>query len=765
MAKPIQRRLAAIAVADVAGYSRLMGADEAGTLAALNDRRKHVLDPVIRAHEGRLVKVMGDGVLVEFASACNAVQAALDLQEKMAAANHGVAEDRRIVLRIGINLGEVIVEGNDLFGDGVNIAARLESIAPVGGIVISGSAYEQVRNRIQAAFEDLGHHSLKNIAEPVHVYRVETGGAPAAVAKSGTTVKADAAAKLSIAVLPFANLGGDPEQGYFSDGVAEDIITELSRWRMLSVSSRSASFRFRGIAVDMKEVARELNVRFILEGSVRRMGDRLRITTQLIDSESGNHVWAEKFDREAADIFRVQDQVVRTIVSTLVGRVQVSDVEKSRRKPPNSLAAYEYVLKANALPWDDPDGAAEATRLLRKAIEVDPGYGFAHAVLAAMCTSRWHDDPIDCNDALDEAFALAKRAVELDESESTSFSILGQVHMLRRCFDLAIECEQRAVELNPSNQWNAADMGYVLTHLGRAEEALDWFKRAKEIDPYFDTSWYWRSIGLAHMVLEQYPQALAMFERAPGRVYRTCALMAGCHARLGDMDGAGRRAAQCLALRPDFSIDLLLTKSPFKNPADAERVAESLRVAGLPQGAEPSWAGDVLRFWFEELSERDWFAKSDVLDARIRDRFGDVHERLVAGPELQDITPRSLLATVIVLDQFSRNLFRDSARAFAADARARELAHIAVDRGWDKALANGQRMFLYLPFEHSENPDDQVLSVRLFTELGEPEWTRYARAHQAIIEQFGRFPHRNAALGRTSSEAELRLLQLPMGHF
>ncbi len=759
MTKPIQRRLAAIAVADVAGYSRLMGADEAGTLAALNDRRKRILDPVIRAHEGRLVKVMGDGVLVEFGSACNAVQAALDLQQKMATANSGLPEDKHIVLRIGINLGEVIVEGSDLFGDGVNIAARLESIAPVGGIVISGSAYEQVRNRIEVPFEDLGNHTLKNIASPVHVYRVGTGGVVAAAPRS--TV----ADKVSIAILPFANLGGDPEQGYFCDGVAEDIITELARWRMLSVSSRSASFRYRGIALDMKEVARELNVRFLLEGSVRRMGERLRITTQLIDSETGNHVWAEKFDRDAADIFNVQDQVVRTIVSTLVGRVQVSDVERSRRKPPSSLAAYEYVLKANALPWDDPAGAAEATQLLRKAIEVDPGYGFAHAVLAAMYVTCWHDDPSATGATLDQAFALAKRAVELDESESTCFSILGQIHLQRRSFDLALQYEQRAVELNPSNQWNAADMGYVLIYLGRAREALDWFKRAKEIDPYFDPPWYWRALGLAHMVLEQYEQALVMLDRVSGRSYRTSALLAGCHARVGEMERASVRAAECLSLRPDFSIELMLSKSPFKNPVDAERLAESLRIAGLPRRAEPAWVGDILRFWFEELSPADWFAKSDAVDARIRDRFMALHDRLVAEQEPKELTPPSLLAAVIAFDQFSRNLFRGSPRAFAADAQARNLAATAIDRGWDHSFGHKERMFLYLPFEHSENIEDQNRAVHLISQLGEPEWTEYALAHQSIVRKFGRFPHRNAALGRESSEAELQLLQEPMGQF
>jgi TolB-like protein len=352
-------------------------------------------------------------------------------------------------------------------------------------------------------------------------------------------------------------MSGDPEQEHFSDGITEDIITELSRWRLLEVRSRSASFRYRGVAVNIKQVAGELNVRFVVEGSVRRMGERIRINAQLIDTETGRHIWGEKFDRELAGIFSVQDQVVQTIVSTLVGRVQVSDVERARRKPPASLAAYEYVLKANSLPWDDPNGEAEAIRLVEKAIEIDPGYGFAHALLAILYSGRWYDDPSDSDAALQEAYALAKRAIELDENESTCFAMLAHV-------------------------WNMADMGVVLIYVGQAEEALAWLKRAREVDPYFDPPWYWRSMGQAHMVLHQYKDALAMFDHLPARRYRYSAFMAGCHARLADMDRARASVAECLAMKPDFSVGRFMRKEPFKNPADAANLAESLRMAGLP---------------------------------------------------------------------------------------------------------------------------------------------------------------------------------------
>jgi len=388
--------------------------------------------------------------------------------------------------------------------------------------------------------------------------------------------------RIAMCVLPFTNMSGDPAQDFFSDGITEDIITELSRWRFLAVRSRSASFRYRGAAVDMKLVARELNVRFIVEGSVRRVAERIRITAQLIDAETGDHIWAEKFDRESADVLTMQDQVVRTIVGTLVGRVQVSHVEQARRNRPASAAAYEYVLRANALPWDDPAGAAEATRLLKEAIEIEPDYGMAHALLAVLRSAEWREETDGDNCKLDEAYALAKRAVELDENESTCFSMLAQVCMLRRSFDLAQQHARRAVEINPTNQWNMADMGIIQLYLGKPEEALVWFKHAKEIDAYFDQPWYWRAFGQALMSLKRYDEALAMLEHVSGRHYRVGALSAACHARLGDMDQARANAAACLAMKPAFSTRHFMTREPYKNAADAAHLAESLLMAGLP---------------------------------------------------------------------------------------------------------------------------------------------------------------------------------------
>jgi TolB-like protein/cytochrome c-type biogenesis protein CcmH/NrfG len=390
-------------------------------------------------------------------------------------------------------------------------------------------------------------------------------------------------ARVAICVLPFTNMSGDPEQEHFSDGITEDIITELSRWRLLSVRSRSASFRYRGVAVDMKHVARELNVRYIVEGSVRRIGDRIRITAQLIDADSGSHIWGEKYDRNLAEVFSVQDQLVQKIVSTLVGRVQAADIERARRKPPKSLAAYEYVLKANALPWDELEGAAEATRLLEAAIKLDPDYGLAYAVLAAVRWDSWYRDRTGSDAGLQEAYILAKRAVELDQNESTCYAMLGHACLRRRSFDQALQYARRAIELNPTNPWNRADMGDILNYVGRAEDALASLKVAREIDPYFEEPWYWRSMGQAYMVLHRYEEALEAFDHASVRSARLLALAAGCLARLNDFDRLKATKAECLTKDPDFSIRHFVSKEPFRFEGDAAHLAESLRLAGLPE--------------------------------------------------------------------------------------------------------------------------------------------------------------------------------------
>ena len=389
--------------------------------------------------------------------------------------------------------------------------------------------------------------------------------------------------RVTICVLPFANLSADPEQEIFCDGFSQDIITELARWRLLEVRSRLASFKYRGTVTPVARIARELNVRFVVEGSVRRLGDRIRIAVQLIDATTGQQVWGDRYDRDAVEIFSVQDEVAQKIVSTLVGRVQVTDADRARRKRPSSLEAYECVLRGNALPWDDPAGAAAATQLFEKAIQIDPGYGMAYGLLSNMRIHAWKHQAGDSTAYLDEAYKLALRAVELDDSESTCHSLLAQVYMYRRAFEPALRHMRRSVELNPNNQWNLADMGYVLGYAGEADQALSWSARAKEVDPYFDPPWFSRQKGRSYVVLGRYQEALTMFERVPLRTYYDAAYMAACYARLGNSDRARSLAAECLAARPHFSIRRLLVIEPYKLSEHAENLAQSLRLAGLPE--------------------------------------------------------------------------------------------------------------------------------------------------------------------------------------
>ena len=423
----MERRLAAILAADVVGYSRMMEADEADTLAALKARRRDVLEPLVAQHQGRNFKVAGDGVLVEFASAVNAVQCAVDLQHGMASANGGRPDNRHVVLRIGVNLGDVMVEGSDLYGDGVNIAARLETTAEPGGIVVSGTAYDHIKNNVKVGFDDLGSQTLKNIAEPVRVYRV-TGTPVVKIAPHKPATD-----KPSIAVLPFTNMSGDPEQQYFSDGITEDIITELSRFRSLTVIARNSSFQYRDKSVDAKQVGRDLGVEYLVEGSVRKAGAHVRITAQLIQVGTGNHLWAEHYDRKLKDIFVVQDDVVRSVVAALPGRIAEAGRQSVRRKRSDNLTAYDFLLRGLGYhnTFDRTDNP-KAREMLEKAIALDPDFAPAYAWLAANYTRDWDFDL--SVPSLDRAFELAKKAVALDANDSICHTALGYVCLHEKRF-------------------------------------------------------------------------------------------------------------------------------------------------------------------------------------------------------------------------------------------------------------------------------------------------------------------------------------------
>jgi TolB-like protein/class 3 adenylate cyclase len=573
----VQRRLAAILAADVVGYSRLMELDEVGTLAALKSRRREIVQPLVAQHQGRVFKVTGDGIMVEFASAVNAVQCAIDLQQAMAEAARDQPDDRRIVLRVGINLGDVVVERGDLYGDGVNIAARLETAADPGGVYISGTAYDQVRNKFEAAFEELGEKSLKNIGAPVRVYRVS------GLARLPIATAAVSGDRPSIAVLPLASMSGDAGQQYFSDGITEDIITELARFRHLQVMARNSSFRYRGQDVDVQRAGRELGVQYLLEGSVRRLGNRIRITVQLIDTATGHHVWAERFDRNEEELFAVQDEVVKTIAATLVGRVNAAATERAQRKPPASLAAYELVLRGDALPIYRPGSAEEARKLFEQAIALDPGYAKAYALLANLEMTDWFRDFSAEPEILDRAFALAQKAIALDPNDPSSQIAVARLHQARGAYSLAEYHYGKALELNRNSALLMAGFGDLYITLGEPERALGYFRDARTLDPFFEPSWLWPIIGVAHFMARQYDEALAALERSTEAPYWAHLYMAASHAMLGHDERARRHAADTLRLKPDFTISSAIERQPLRRDSDRAHLLEAFRKAGLPE--------------------------------------------------------------------------------------------------------------------------------------------------------------------------------------
>jgi adenylate cyclase len=381
-----ERRLTTVLAADVVGYSRLMGEDESGTLATLRNRRKDVLEPLLTKYDGRLVKLTGDGVLAEFSSVVNAVQCAIEMQNGMEAHNAGLPETRKMRFRIGINLGDVIVEGDDLYGDGVNLAARLEGLAEPGGICISKTVYDHVRQKLPLTYQDLGEQRVKNFAHPVRVFRVPAASA----ARDASASHAATTDGPSLVVLPFANMSGEPDQEFFADGLTEDIITDLSRFRHLFIISRNSAFKYKGKAVDVRQVARELHVQYVVEGSVRKAGNRVRVNVQLIDGQSDHHIWAERYDRQLEDIFSIQDEVTMAIVAILPGRLEAAARERVSRKPTENMTAYECVLAGKVLHHRSTRTDNEAAlNLLDRAIALDPNYAHAHAWKACTLGQAW----------------------------------------------------------------------------------------------------------------------------------------------------------------------------------------------------------------------------------------------------------------------------------------------------------------------------------------------------------------------------------------
>ena len=618
----VERRLAAILSADVVGYSRLMAADEEGTLARLRELRRAFVDPRIAEHHGRIVKLMGDGALVEFASVVDAVRCALDIQRGMAERDLDLPEDQRLRLRIGVNLGDVLIEGDDIYGDGVNIAARLEGLAEPGGIVISGTAFDHARNKADGGFEYLGEQQVRNIPEPVRTYRVlldpgaagtlaktphrpglarwaVVGGALLLFALLGLAgwrfylqpmlqerAFAEQTAlplpdKPSIAVLPFNNNSADPEQAYFSDGITEDLITDLSQISGLFVIARNTVFTYKGQAVNVEDVARELGVRYVLEGSVRKAGNRVRINAQLIDASTGFHLWADRFDRELQDVFALQDEVTERIVAALEVELTESERESLARRYTDSVAAYDIFLRGWEQYWRySEEGNLQARRFFERAIALDPEFARAYANLAMTYTGNTGSaDDL----SLDRAYELAQKAIALDDNLPQVHWVMALVRLFQRDYAEALANSERALELDPNYADAYAQKGQVLQYAGKPEEGLEVIERAQRLNPHFPFS-YLSVEGEAYFALGRYGEAIDRLREGLQRnpsAQRLHMFLAASYAQAGRLEDAEWEVAELLTLDPGFTLEHVHEVVPFRDREPLGRLLDGLRKAGL----------------------------------------------------------------------------------------------------------------------------------------------------------------------------------------
>lgn len=572
-----QRRLAAILVTDVVGYSRLMEGDEAGTLTALRDRNQRILEPVIRNHEGRIVKMMGDGTLVEFASALNAVEAALQLQSQFDTENERLPEAQQIRLRIGINLGDVLGEGEDIFGEGVNIAARLEALAEPGGICVSDSVFQQVRRKHSLHFSDLGQVKLKNITDPVRIFSTQTPGEKFHQQR----VAIDGQKRPVVLVLPFASQGDEADRSYFSDGFTRDVITDLSRFSRLSVVWREKAFAPHDGSGDPLAIARSLGADYVVEGSIRKLAGRIRLSVSLIGTDSGTRLWSERKDFLGEELFTVHDDVVHQLVSTVVGRVSASRLDRARRQAPASLAAYEYVLLGDALPLLD-ENYSEAQAFYEKALALDPEYPRAHSQLSYILSLQWFSAMDERSDLLDRAFDYAKKAVFLDANDPDNLNSLGWIYLARRAYPQAVHYFRRAYELNPQDAWHNGYMAVLSSFLGESDTALNWLAKAQQLDRYFEPVWFCHVAGIAHFTAGRYAQAIEQLERSITMPFYVIAYLVAAAALDGRRDQAVQWAKQLLSVRPSFNREKFVGKEMLMRESDRSNLSKGLEAAGLP---------------------------------------------------------------------------------------------------------------------------------------------------------------------------------------
>jgi TolB-like protein/class 3 adenylate cyclase/Flp pilus assembly protein TadD len=585
-----QRRLAAIMAADVVGYSKMMGRDEAGTLARLKSLRAEFLHPKVTEYGGRIVKTTGDGTLIEFPSAVDAVAHAVDVQREMAERNAKLPRDQQIQLRLGINVGDIIVDENDIYGDGVNVAARLEALAEPGGICVSSIVNESVGSRVDIALQDGGEVTVKNIERPIRVWKWNPGrGAVTAQPISGTIATATGPPlpdKPSIAVLPFHNMSGDSEQEYFGDGITEDIITALSKLKGFFVIARNSTFAYKDKAPDVRQVARELGVRYVLEGSVRRAGKRLRVTGQLIDATSGNHIWAERYDRPAADVFALQDEITNSVVSAIEPQLYAAENLRLKSKPPESLDAWGCVVRAMPFIWmwvsqDDDTGI----NLLKRAIELDPGYARARSLLAWIFASRVSLGNMDYERGISDALALAQRAIDLDPDDPWGHMAAGYVNVFSRRFGPAVEELNEALQRNPGFSYARSILAAAYGYAGLAEEGYRQLEIATRMSPRdYSQSANLSIEGLCHLVAGRYSEAVTAERRAVqirpdfGTAWRTLTAAAGL---AGNLELARQALAECKRLQPGLSIAWVEKYYPMIRAEDRARYIEGLCRAGL----------------------------------------------------------------------------------------------------------------------------------------------------------------------------------------
>ena len=582
----VERRLAAILAADVAGYSRLMGEDEAGTLARMRTHRRELIDPKVAEHRGRVVKTTGDGILIEFPSVVEAVACGVAVQQGMAERNAATPDHQRIVFRVGINLGDVIIEDGDIHGDGVNVAARLEAVAEPGEICISGTVRDHIGDRLDLAFDNLGDQDLKNIARPVRVYRVRLPSQAATTALSVEPLALTLPDKPSIAVLPFQNMSGDPEQEYFADGVVEDIITALSRIRWLFVIARNSSFTYKGQAIDVKRVGRELGVRYVLEGSVRRGGHRIRVTAQLIDALSGTHVWAERYDRDLSDIFAVQDEITASVAGVIEPALAEAEQQRALRKPTERLDAWEAYQRGM---WHfnkhgtDENRAAQS--FFRQAMTIDPNFAPAHYGYAlALQWDVWHYSTRSLLEVQGPARKEASLAVALDDKDAMAHAVLAHMLMWGSEWEAAIAEARTALTLNPNSAFVISMLGCVLGFGGYREEALDRLRQAMRASPHDPLTWLWLGwVGATQFSARDFDAAAATWREvirlrpAYMMAYRG---MAGALAHLGRIDEAREVLDRARTLFPEQTPRLLQQERyPWLRPEDYEVRAEGLRLA------------------------------------------------------------------------------------------------------------------------------------------------------------------------------------------